>query len=80
MYMDPSFVIARGLISYSTDGRDTERLLGDYVARILKGQKPADIPVQQSTKTRLMINLKTAAAMGITVPIPLLGRADDVIE
>ena len=80
MYMDPSFVIAGGLISYSPDLLDITRLMGNYVGRILKGEKPADIPVQQSTRTKLMINLKTAAAMGITVPIPLLGRADEVIE
>ena len=80
MYMDPSFVIDGGLISYSPDARDVTRLMGNYVGRILKGEKPADIPVQQSTRTKLMINLKTAAAMGITVPIPLLGRADEVIE
>jgi len=80
MHIEAAAVIAGGLISYNTDGRDTVRLMGGYIARILKGEKPADIPVQQSTKTRLMINLKTAAAMGITVPIPLLGRADEVIE
>jgi putative tryptophan/tyrosine transport system substrate-binding protein len=80
MYMDSSFVIAGGLIGYSTDQREVDRLVGDDVSRILKGAKPADIPVQLSTKARLMINLKTAAAMGIAVPTPLLGRADEVIE
>ena len=73
-------VTAGGLISYTTDQRETDRLVADYVARILKGEKPADIPVQQSTKTIMSINLKTAKALGITVPPTLLASADEVIE
>jgi ABC-type uncharacterized transport system substrate-binding protein len=74
------FVRSGGLISYATDEVANYRLVGSYVGRILNGQKPADIPVQQATKTKLVINLKTAKAMAITFPISLLGRADEVIE
>jgi putative ABC transport system substrate-binding protein len=80
IYQYREFAAAGGLMSYGTSETEYYRLVGIYAGRVLKGDKPADLPVQQSTKVELFLNLKTAKALGITVPLPLSGRADELIE
>jgi putative ABC transport system substrate-binding protein len=80
VYEFREFAVAGGLIGFGSRLADAYRLAGVYTGRVLKGEKPADLPVQQSTKVELILNLKTAKALGITVPLLLLGRADEVIE
>jgi len=80
IYQVREYTQAGGLMSYGTNVDDAQRLAGVYVGRILQGAKPADLPVQQAVKVELVLNLKTAKTLGITFPLSLLGRADEVIE
>jgi putative ABC transport system substrate-binding protein len=80
IYQHREFAAAGGLMGYGADITDTHRLVGIYAGRILRGDKPADLPVQQASKVQMFINLKTARALGITIPLPLSGRADEIFE
>jgi putative ABC transport system substrate-binding protein len=80
IFQGRGFAVAGGLMTYGGDLAEPHRLAGVYTGRLLKGEKPADLPVQQATKIELIVNLKTAKALGLTVPLSLLGRADEVIE
>jgi putative ABC transport system substrate-binding protein len=80
IYQSRDFAVVGGLLGYGTDFRETYRLAGNYTGRVLKGEKPADLPVQQATKVEFYLNLKTAKALGITVPPSMQARADEMIE
>jgi putative ABC transport system substrate-binding protein len=80
IYYLSDYPAAGGLVSYGTSLSDALRLVGNYTGRILKGEKPGDLPIQQSVKTEFVINLKTAKTLGVSVPLGLLNAADKVIE
>ena len=80
IYQYRPFAAAGGLMSYGSSFTEPYRLAGTYIGRVLNGEKPADLPVQQAVKVVFILNLKTAKSLGLTIPLPLLGRADEVIE
>jgi putative tryptophan/tyrosine transport system substrate-binding protein len=80
MYLDRRYVLQGGLLSYGQNSIDNLRLIGAYVDKIFKGEKPGDLPVEQPTRFELIVNLKTAKELGITVPPSILAQANEVIE
>jgi putative ABC transport system substrate-binding protein len=80
IHQSRDFAIAGGLMSYAGSFLESHRQAGVYTGRILKGEKPADLPVQQVTKVELHINMKAARGLGVTIPLPLSGRADEIFE